>query len=218
MVLGYPYVDQAFLTWQYEILMFRNPSLVSPKSRDGALRRENTGLHPVESVSWFDAVDFCIKLSAQEKLPPFYTRKRDTVTVLGGNGYRLPTEAEWEYACRAGTTTRWSFGDDEKNLAQHVWFKSNSLGRTHPVGTKAPNAYGLHDMHGNVYELCSDGKRLYTLADVSDPAGPASASHRMLPGGAFSLDPPNVRSAFRNWVIPSSPSVVIGFRVARNDP
>jgi formylglycine-generating enzyme required for sulfatase activity len=110
---------------------------------------------PVENVSWFDALAFCNALSRKEGLTPFYAINGESVEVpdWNGPGYRLPTEAEWEYACRAGSTTRFSFGDDENALGQYAWYNANSSSQTHAVGEKKPNAFGLHDMLGNVVVL-----------------------------------------------------------------
>jgi len=153
-------------------------------------------------VSWNDAVEFCRKLSAQE-----------------GEEYRLPTEAEWEYACRAGTTTTYSFGNNESQLRKYAWYSDNSDDTTHVVGEKLPNAWGLYDMHGNVWEWCQDWHAAYGSENgLIDPTGPASGDRRVLRGGAFSRQPKDVRAARRN-VTNHLPSVRryydSGFRLAR---
>lgn len=159
---------------------------------------------PVEQVSWDDAVDFCAKLSA---LPS--ERKR-------GRAYRLPTEAEWEYACRAGTTTNFFFGDDESWLGEHGWFDGNSDKQTHPVGQKWPNPWGLYDMHGNVLEWCHDWCGDYPRGSVTDPQGSSAASGRVARGGSCSSSPGRCRSAFRVGLEPGCRIRYLGFRVAMN--
>jgi len=139
----------------------------------------------VETVSWNDALAFCDKLSDQE-----------------GYQYRLPTEAEWEYTCRAGTTTAYSFGDDVSRLGEYAWYEDNSAGITHPVGELQPNAWGLCDMHGNVWEWCQDWYGPYeSLKVVTNPTGPVSGTSRVLRGGAFSSPPVIVRAAGRYGVL-----------------
>ena len=157
---------------------------------------------PVEQVSWDDANEFCRRLSA---LPE---EKR------AGRVYRLPTEAEWEYACRAGTTTKWSFGDDESGLGDYAWFKGNSGSQTHAVGKKKPNAWGLFDMHGNVWEWCSDWYGDYAKAAVTDPQGPSGGSIRVFRGGSWCNSAGHCRSAFRNGNDPSFRLGDLGFRLA----
>ena len=136
---------------------------------------------PVVQVSWEDAVEFCRCLSEKE-----------------GAEYRLPTEAEWEYACRAGSTTRWCFGDDEKDLQDYAWYNVNSQGRVHAVAGKRPNVWGLYDMHGNVREWCQDGTWLYPNCPVRVP-NPTEVliSHRIARGGSYDDDARFARSASR---------------------
>jgi len=154
-------------------------------------------------VSWTDAAEFCRKLSEKE-----------------GVEYRLPTEAEWEYACRAGTTTAYSFGDDESQLGEYAWIKENTWDAgekyAHTVGQKKPNPWGLYDMHGNMFEWCQDWLGKYPSGDVTDPVGPASGSHRVLRGGGWSLIARVCRSAVRYRLTPSSRLSILGFRVLRS--
>lgn len=130
--------------------------------------------NPVEYVTWADAVEFCQKLSA---LPD---------EKAAGHAYRLPTEAEWEYACRAGTTTRFYWGEDETNFEDYVWRKENSDDTTHPVGQKKPNPWGIFDMLGNVEEWCSDEVTMYDSSPQTDPQAPESGDdnpNRIIRGG-----------------------------------
>ena len=161
---------------------------------------------PASHVNWEEVREFCEKLTARE---------RSSGKLQASEVYRLPTEAEWEYACRAGTTTTFSFGDDESKLGDFAWFTGNSENKGHPVGTKQPNLWGLHDMPGNVWEWCSDwhdGR----LAGGVDPVGPAEGSKRVLRGGSWENGPRNSRSADRYNHPASSRSYAIGFRVARS--
>ncbi len=157
---------------------------------------------PVETVSWNDAVAFCKRLSEVAK-------ERAT-----GRTYRLPTEAEWEYACRAGSTSKYSFGDSEAELGKHAWYKQNSDMKTHPVGKKQPNVWGLYDMHGNVFEWCQDGDGGYEAGPASDPSGPDSATRRVLRGGSGEDGGWFCRSAFRFGSVPGDRKPCDGFRVA----
>jgi len=139
--------------------------------------------NPVESVSWSNAEDFCRKLGQE-----------------AGREARLPTEAEWEYACRAGTTTAFSFGDGTSGLGDHAWYSGNSGGKSHPVGQKEPNAWGLYDMHGNVWEWCQDryDNHYYQATPASDPTGPPGGYSRVLRGGSWNYALPDYcRSANR---------------------
>jgi formylglycine-generating enzyme required for sulfatase activity len=174
---------------------------------------------PVNDVSWYDAAAFCIHLSEREGLTPCYGIDGEKVTWnRTADGFRLLTEAEWEYACRAGSVTRWSFGDDEEKLGQHAWYRDNSNGEPQSVGRKDPNAWGLHDMHGNVHEWCWDWHGPYSVATVTDPAGPLEGESRVLRGGSFHDSPWNLRSTDRVRLVPTVRIRFIGFRCARAAP
>ena len=181
------------------------------------------GNHPVADVTWFDAVRFCNARSRAEGLTLFYVVNGQSVEVpdWGGSGYRLPTEAEWEYACRAGTTTSYSFGDNEggRMLGRFAWYNSNSDGRTHPVGEKKPNAFGLFDMHGNVWEWCWDwfDSEYYRQSPESDPRGPNRTDSKVCRGGGWGSGQRPMRSANRIRNQPDYHASDLGFRVARNE-
>jgi formylglycine-generating enzyme required for sulfatase activity len=163
---------------------------------------------PVEQVSWNDATNYCGKLTEQE---------RAAGRLPAGWAYRLPTEAEWEYACRAGTTTRFSWGDDPgySQLGNYAWYGANSGSQTHPVGQKQPNPWGLYDMPGNVWEWCWDWYRgSLPGGAVSDPRGPTSGSFRVFRGGCWGDYAQFCRSAFRYSDEPGDRSYYLGFRAA----
>jgi formylglycine-generating enzyme required for sulfatase activity/photosystem II stability/assembly factor-like uncharacterized protein len=180
---------------EYQALMGNNPS-----SFAGDLSR------PVEMVSWVDATNFCWALTQQE---------RAAGRIPANYQYRLPTEAEWEYACRAGTTTRFSYGDDSgyASLANYAWYSANSGSTTHPVGQKLVNPWGLNDVQGNVYEWCQDWFGTYPGGSVSDPQGPGTGSYRVIRGGYWFSNAYICRSADRDIHGPSSGYGGIGFRV-----
>ena len=143
--------------------------------------------HPAERASWPNAMEFCKRLSAR-----------------AGVEVRLPTEAEWEYACRAGTETQYYFGSDPKALDAYGWNAENCGGRTRPVGQKKPNAWGLHDMYGNLSEWCSDwyAADYYSNSPVDDPSGPAEGKFRVSRGGCWITEPEICCSAHRDWILP----------------
>ncbi len=154
---------------------------------------------PVEQVSWDDCQEFIRNLNSRDL----------------GKGYRLPTEAEWEYACRAGSTTAYYFGDSDGSLGDYAWYASNSGGIEHPVAQKQPNAWGLYDMHGNVWEWCADWyeNEYYANSPNTDPVGLDSGSYRVSRGGLWSDDARACRSANRGADPPGRRDIDIGLRV-----
>ena len=163
---------------------------------------------PVEQVSWNDAQEFIKRLNQRENT------KR----------YRLPTEAEWEYACRAGSKTAFTNGGIEKefrsynsNLEAVGWYYKNSENGTHSVAQKEPNAWGLYDMHGNVWEWCQDWEGKYSFKAVTDPTGPPTGLSRIRRGGSWSHYPMFCRSAYRSWFPPKNKSPDLGFRVVGDE-
>ena len=168
---------------------------------------------PVENVSWYDAVEYCNKRSVKEGLTSAYTINGSYVSWnRNANGYRLPTEAEWEYACRAGTTTPYYTGN---SVGGAGWYKDNSGGQTHPVGEKRPNPWGLYDMHGNVWEWCWDWYGSYSAGAQTDPVGASSGSLRVFRGGSWGSNGLNLRSAYRLYNAPTRRYYYLGFRLLR---
>jgi len=175
---------------QWQTIMGNNPSLFQGDSK-----------LPVEQVWWSDVQAFIGKLNAKE----------------GGTRYRLPTEAEWEYAARAGSTSAYSFGNEASRLGEYAWYRDNSGGKTHPVGQLQPNAWGLYDMHGNVMEWVQDWYGRYSEKPVTDHQGPPSGSHRMRRGGAWNSVATVCRSANR-YSVPGFRDDFLGFRLVRAVP
>lgn len=189
---------------QYEQVMGSNPSYFSATGKGKDLvANMKTGNHPVESVSWLDAAEFCSKLSQQERLKPFYLRSGEIVTPLEGTGYLLPTEAQWELACRAGTTTRFWSGDEDQDLVSVGWIGGSAGGHTHAAGKLRANPFGLFDVHGNVREWVQDswdpafyGK--FQNGDSVDSYNPfPAASERVTRGGDWLIGHSGCRSSAR---------------------
>jgi formylglycine-generating enzyme required for sulfatase activity len=170
---------------QWEAVMGSNPS-----------RFEGKPDHPVETVSWEEVQQFLRRLNERQD----------------GNLYRLPSEAQWEYACRAGSTNAYCFGDDEGLLGEYAWYSNNSGNSTHPVGQKKPNSWGLYDMHGNVWEWVQDGYGPYTTDAVTDPSGPDAGAVRVFRGGGWLSAAQFARSAIRLWGHPGLRYGHLGFR------
>ncbi len=190
---------------QYERVMGKNPSqFQDPRNK------ESTANHPVERISWNDAAEFCRRLS---ELP---------AEKAAGRSYRLPTEAEWEFACRGGSAGEFAFGDDAAALGDYAWYEPNGGGQTHPVGQKRPNAFGIYDMHGNAWEWCADWYVEHSRRPVVDPTGPANGTDRVYRGGSWNYSAGYCRSANRTATKPDFDSfgfdfLSIGFRVVMDD-
>jgi formylglycine-generating enzyme required for sulfatase activity len=185
---------------EYETIMGNNPS----QSQVPAM--------PVESISWYNALEYCNARSKRERLKPVYAINGDSVLwETGANGYRLPTEAEWEYACRAGTNTRYNTGDTI-SPAQARFHAETPV----EAGSFPPNAWGLYDMHGNVYEWCWDRYGDYSAEPEINPLGPEFGSRRIIRGGSAASDARHLRSSERGRVEPGVRNINLGFRVIRN--
>ena len=190
---------------QYELVMEENPSQFA--STGGFAERvanQETASHPVDSVSWHEAVRFCERLS---QLP---------AEQAAGRSYRLPTEAEWEYACRAGSDTIWHFGIELDRLRNYAWYRDPPWQqRTYPVGQKLPNAFGLYDIYGNVWEWCSDwyAADYYSHSPAANPQGPEQGETKVIRGGSWY----SIAASCRNAARESDPPTVVdpdtGFRV-----
>ena len=198
-------ISQGFYLGKYEVTQGQWERVMSTRPWQGQDNVRSGSDYPAVYVSWEDAQEFIRRLNVS----------------LGQNVYRLPTEAEWEYACRAGTTTRWSFGDDESQLTHYAWYRDNArdVGEQygHLIGTKRANPYGLYDMYGNVWEWVQDwyAENYYSSSPSVDPQGPSSGSDRVVRGGSFRLYAHYVRSASRAYSSPSNHVYSVGFRLLR---
>jgi formylglycine-generating enzyme required for sulfatase activity len=197
------YMDKYLVTQeQYQRVCGENPS------------RWKGDKNPVEQVRWSDAVRFCNERSRLEGLQPCYDVETWQCNFKA-NGYRLPTEAEWEYACRAGTQTAYFFGSNPLKLADYAWFDKNSGGHPHPVGQKRPNPWGLYDMCGNVWQWCNDFYQVdyYQKAPQENPRGPKDGETKVVRGGAWKFSAQNCRSGYRYNENPGYMDVCFGYDI-----
>ena len=187
---------------QYEKAMADNPS------------RWKGSKNPVEQVRWSDAVRFCNKRSEAEGLQPCYDLKT-WVCNFQANGYRLPTEAEWEYACRAGAATAYFFGEDAARLGDYAWYDKNSGGHPRPAGQKQPNAWGLYDICGNLWEWCNDFYQVdyYPQSPREDPKGPKEGQTKVVRGGAWRFNAGSCRCGYRYNENPGYADVCFGYDI-----
>ena len=192
-----PWKDQVAVEYEYEYFPDGYEDF-DPST----LESEN---YPAVNVSWLDTSLFCEHLTSYEREAGRLSEKQT---------YRLPTEAEWEYACRAGTTTAYSFGDAESSLGDYAWYYDNSNLELHEVATKKPNPWGLFDMHGNVWEWCEDWYE-ESLSGGNDPKGPSAGSARVIRGGYWYISASYCRSASRDSLTPTSRDNYFGFRIVR---
>jgi formylglycine-generating enzyme required for sulfatase activity len=189
-------ISKPFYLGKYEVTQEQWVAVMGAGSNHAVFKGRN---NPVENVSWEEVQVFIRKLNEKE----------------GGNKYRLPTEAEWEHAARAGSTAEWFFGNDPAELGQYAWFSGNSGNSTHPVGEKKPNPWGLYDIYGNVWDFVADWFEKYKAGTVTDPAGPtSSAAGRVYRGGAWHYSPDFCRSSVRGNISSDLRHSCIGFRLA----
>jgi formylglycine-generating enzyme required for sulfatase activity len=197
----------AFLMDRFEVAQahFEQTTGYNPSKRD---RKGDA----VDQVRWTEAIDYSNERSKREGLEPCYDLKTGACR-FEASGYRLPTEAEWEYACRAGTSTRYSFGDDASGLDAHAWFAKNASKDSRPVGAKKPNAWGLHDMAGSLLEWCNDFyvADYYGSSPARDPKGPETGKDRVLRGGCWRMGAEKCRSAVRFHDEPASADSCFGW-------
>ncbi len=196
-------LSKPFLIGKYEVTQKQWTAVMGGKKKPSAFKGENL---PVESVSWAEVQSFLTALNKKE----------------GKDKYRLPTEAEWEYCCRAGGEgvygqTKEGAAITPESLGDYAWYTANAGNKTHPVGTKKPNAWGLYDMHGNVWEWCQDwyGFGFYANAPANDPVNAETETERVIRGGSWFLGPNNLRCSFRGGSLPDAKSSYIGFRLVR---
>ena len=195
-------ITKPFLIGKTEVTQKQWKDVMSGKN-PSAFKGDNL---PVESVGWEDVQTFIRELNKK-----------------GGGKFRLPTEAEWEYCCRAGGTNLFGLGKDNTaitsdKLEEYAWFRANAENKTHPVGTKQPNAWGLHDLHGNVWEWCQDwyAPDFYAKGSTNNPVNTAASTERVFRGGSWFLDAQNLRAAFRGGNTPNFKSQYVGFRLVRD--
>jgi formylglycine-generating enzyme len=192
---------------QYEKVMGKNPSYFKDSGKDA----------PVEQVNWYDAVEFCNKLSEQEGLQKCYSGSGDNIKCdFKANGYRLPTEAEWEYAAKGGNQSKGYTYSGGNSLDEVGWYNDNSRRRTHSVKGKYPNELGIYDMSGNVWEWCWDWYGDYSSSAQTNPHGQGIGSNRVYRGGGWGGNRNYCRSADRYDLTPASRGYYLGFRLCRN--
>ncbi len=191
-------ISKPFYIGKYEVTQDQWVAVMSSNPSNSKGRTK-----PVENISYDDTLLFIRKLNEKE----------------GTGKYRLPTEAEWEYTARVGTTTAYSFGDDKNKLGQYAWYQDNSEKETHPVGQLKPNVWGLYDMHGNVWEWVQDwySEKYYANSPSTNPKGDSSGSHKVLRGGGWATPARSCQSAIRSINLPTDRKSDIGFRLVRSE-